>query len=160
MMRALLSSLTPPLMWVLCSSQPGQPPRAVASPSPQGEMNSSVSPVAANGSGNASLVVDFDNDSDPECTVITIEGQDQSDLLMSLTGAFVSCDVLVNSASISSDDGVVRDVFRVTTMDGRKVPGSEWATLREQILGLTSSSSRSGKPAIYGMVAAAGALRV
>lgn len=58
--------------------------------------------------GIPALDVSFDNDSDPECTVVTVEGKDRSDLLMSLTGAFASSDVVVVSASIQSDDGKVR----------------------------------------------------
>lgn len=101
------------------------------------------------------LEVIFDNESDKDCTMITIQGQDRSDLLMTITGALAACEVTVCSASITSDDGVVKDVFRVRTMDNRKVPEEQWETLKERIVALTSSSSRSGKPAIYGIVAAA-----
>jgi len=101
------------------------------------------------------LVVSFDNGADAECTVLTVEGKDRSDLLMSLTGALTASDVAVVSASIASDDGRVLDVFRCTTLDGLKVPESRWDALRGTILALTTASSRSGVPAIYGVVAAA-----
>lgn len=105
---------------------------------------------------DAYLAIDLSNDSDPDCTVITVEGKDQSNLLMTLTGAFISAGVRVLSASITTDrEGRVQDVFRVHTMEGKKVPQEHWDSLRSQILALTSSSSRSSQPAIYGVVAAA-----
>lgn len=68
------------------------------------------------------LLVEFDNDEDPDATVIRVSGQDKSDLLMALTGAFNSLDLRVCSASISStDDGAVMDVFHVTDMQDKKV---------------------------------------
>lgn len=106
------------------------------------------------------LVVSFDNDADPECTVLTVEGKDRSDLLMSLTGALTASDVAVVSASITSDDGRVLDVFRCTTLDGNKIPKDRWEGLRSTIMALTTTSSRSGMPAIYGVVAAAEAERL
>ncbi len=88
----------------------------------QAVMSSADALASSSGSSiEETLVIDFDNDADPECTVITIEGKDQSDLLMSLTGAFTTSGVVVNSASIQSDEGKVLDVFRVTTMEGDKV---------------------------------------
>ena len=63
----------------------------------------------------------FDNTSDDVCTVITVEGKDQAHLLMSLTGAFNTAGLSVVSASITSDEGRVLDVFRVQTAEGKKV---------------------------------------
>lgn len=90
-----------------------------------------------------------------ECTVITVEGKDQGQLLMSLTGAFSSAGVLVVSASIQSDDGRILDVFRVQTTDGKKLEETRFDDVRQRIIDLAASSSRSSKPAIYGIVAAA-----
>lgn len=67
------------------------------------------------------LLILFDNNTDAECTVVTVEGQDQAHLLMNLAGAFTTAGLVVVSASITSDDGRVLDVFRVQTMDGQKV---------------------------------------
>ncbi len=67
------------------------------------------------------LQIVFDNDSDAECTVVTVEGQDKAHLLVSLTGAFSAASVTVVSASITSDEGRVLDVFRVQTAEGKKV---------------------------------------
>ncbi|GLI71249.1 hypothetical protein VaNZ11_016372 [Volvox africanus] len=97
----------------------------------------------------------FDNSSDNECTVVTVEGKDKAHLLMSLTGAFSSCGLAVISASITSDDGRVLDVFRVQTADGKKVSEDQFALVKDHILSVTSSTSRSSMPAIYGIVAAA-----
>lgn len=61
------------------------------------------------------LNIEFDNQKDPDSTVITVSGQDQTDLLSQLTGAFNSLELIVASANIATtDDGQVLDVFRVT----------------------------------------------
>jgi alpha-amylase len=106
------------------------------------------------------LQIEFDNEVDEECTVIRVEGKDQSDLLMSLTGAFVASGIVVVSASIDSENGRIEDVFRVTTMDGAKLTEDLFEAVRKQILLTTSSSQRSSKPAIYGIVAAAEVMRL
>ena len=68
------------------------------------------------------MQVDFDNDSDPDATIITISGRDKADLLMALTGSFHALELRVVSANIlSRDDGRVLDNFRVTDLDDAKV---------------------------------------
>ena len=69
------------------------------------------------------LSIAFDNGADPEATVITVSGQDQTDLLSQITGAFNSLELVVTSANIATtDDGQALDVFRVTDgEDGHKV---------------------------------------
>lgn len=82
----------------------------------------SVSPISSTDTGGeGSLDILFDNSSDDECTVVTVEGKDKAHLLMTLTGGFSSAGLTVISASITSDDGRVLDVFRVQTADGKKV---------------------------------------
>lgn len=80
----------------------------------------SNSPLSSMDAGEG-LDIMFDNNSDAECTVVTVEGKDKAHLLMSLTGGFSSAGLTVISASITSDDGRVLDVFRVQTADGKKV---------------------------------------
>lgn len=48
------------------------------------------------------LKIGFDNYSDADCTVITMEGQDRSNLLIGLTSALASAGVEVRSASVKS----------------------------------------------------------
>jgi alpha-amylase len=72
------------------------------------------------------LQVVIDNDCDAECTVITVEGKDRPYLLMSLSGAFTAAGFTVMSASITSDDGRVLDVFRVQTESHGKVRVGLW----------------------------------
>lgn len=68
------------------------------------------------------LTIKFDNEADDESTVVTIQGQDQTDLLMSLTGAFNALDVVVHSARIDSQPGgEFRDVFHISTKSNEKV---------------------------------------
>ncbi|GFR49731.1 hypothetical protein Agub_g11888 [Astrephomene gubernaculifera] len=114
----------------------------------------SSSPDASKDAGEG-LNIFFDNNSDNECTVVTVEGKDNAHLLISLTGGFSSAGLIVISASITSDDGRVLDVFRVQTAEGTKVPESQFSHVREHILSVTATSSRSSMPAIYGIVAAA-----
>jgi alpha-amylase len=66
------------------------------------------------------LRINFDNASDKDITVVTIEGSDQTNLLVTLSGAFGSAGIDVLSASINSDEGRVTDVFKVQ-MEGKKV---------------------------------------
>ncbi|KAF5832549.1 hypothetical protein DUNSADRAFT_11543 [Dunaliella salina] len=71
------------------------------------------------------LHVRIDNDSDPECTVLTVEGKDQPHLLMTLSGALTTAGYLVVTADISNHDGRVFDVFHIQMEDGnQKIPES------------------------------------
>lgn len=79
--------------------------------------------LSIDASGEAVLQIVFDNESDPSCTVVTVEGKDKAHLLISLAGALSSAGLTVVSASIHSDDGRVLDVFHVQDMDGKKVRG-------------------------------------
>ncbi|KAF5840255.1 glycoside hydrolase superfamily [Dunaliella salina] len=103
----------------------------------------------------AMLKVHIDNQSDSENTVLTVEGKDQPHLLMTLSGALTTAGYMVVSADITSDNGLVLDVFRLRTEDNQKVPESSFRDLKTLILSLTRTSNRSGMPAIYGVVAAA-----
>ena len=88
--------------------------RAVAATVPQEASSSNLSTMP--------LTVEFDNEGDPDVTLISISGPDQSDLLMQLTGAFNSLQVLVKAASIvTTSDGRVSDVFKVTDKQDQKV---------------------------------------
>ncbi len=71
---------------------------------------------------SSSLVIDFDNKSDSEATVVTLTGPDQHNLLLRITGALNSLGLNVKSASISvGPDNTVFDVFRVVGSDNKKV---------------------------------------
>lgn len=102
------------------------------------------------------LLIEFYGDEDPDSTVIRVTGQDKSDLLMALTGGFNTLDLKVNSASISCNDaGQVMDVFHVTDASDKKIPESDYEGIRASLLASCSSTSRSSKPAIYGVAAKA-----
>jgi UTP:GlnB (protein PII) uridylyltransferase len=71
---------------------------------------------------SSGLVIDCDNSSEAEATVVTITGPDQHNLLLRITGALNSLNLNVVSASISSsNDGTVFDVFRITNSDDQQV---------------------------------------
>lgn len=74
----------------------------------------------------ASLRVKFDSASDDDCTVCTVTGQDEDScpLLVSLTAVFTTSGLRVMTASISSEEGQINDVFRLQTADGDKVCGA------------------------------------
>ena len=81
---------------------------------PQGAQGSNLSTMP--------LKVEFDNESDPEATVISISGPDQTDLLMQLTGAFNALELTVASANIrTSKHGEIKDIFRVVDANDQKV---------------------------------------
>ncbi len=57
-------------------------------------------------SDKESLRIDISNDTDPDCTVITVEGPDMGgNLLISVSGAFASLGVEVVKASINTIEG-------------------------------------------------------
>lgn len=124
--------------------------------------NSSAVPVPPANEQNAlNLTISFDNDADEEATILNVSGQDQSDLLMQLTGALSALELHVLAATIkTTDDGQVLDVFRVVDNKGIKVPESRFDSIKNQILSFAASSSRSGKPAIYGIAATAELQRI
>lgn len=107
------------------------------------------------------LCITLDNSADDEATVLSVSGQDQSGLLMQLTGALSALDLKVVAATVeTTGDGQVLDMFRVKDPSGSKVPQSQWRTIRDQILDFAAASSRSGKPAIYGIAATAELQRI
>lgn len=90
-------------------------------------LSSTAESLASLDPAGETLQVIIDNGIDEECTVITVEGKDQPHLLMTLSGAFTTAGFMVVSASITSDDGRVLDVFRVQTQDHKKVGrGGRW----------------------------------
>lgn len=84
---------------------------------------------------------------------MSIEGENQSDLLLSVTGAFSALDLTVLDAMIKTEEGRVMDVFRVTTGKGEQIGEDEWSSVRQHVLSACSNSNRSSKPAIYGVAA-------
>jgi len=68
------------------------------------------------------LKIDFDNNGDPNVTLVSISGPDQADLLMQLTGAFNSLQLIVVAAEIiTTPEGRVKDLFKVTDQQHQKV---------------------------------------
>ena len=87
------------------------------------------------------MKIEFDNKSDPDATVISISGPDQTDLLMQLTGAFNALELTVASANIRTDrHGGIYDQFRVMDADEKKVstraPSFERQPHARQLLGI------------------------
>lgn len=120
-----------------------------SSSSSSSENASSPSSKSASDSG---INIEFDNESDGTATVVTIEGKDQSGLLVSVTGAFSALDLTVLDAMIkTTDDGTVLDVFRVTSKSGTQLPETVWEGVREYVLTTCMTlSNKSSMPLIYG----------
>ncbi len=123
-----------------------------ATPAPpandKGKANgSAAAPVPPASEENAlNLTIAFDNDIDEEATILNISGQDQSDLLMQLTGALSALELHVLAATIkTTDDGQVLDVFRVVDNKGNKV-GLVWGgctcTLHEHCMVICPTGAR------------------
>ncbi|DBA79186.1 hypothetical protein WJX77_000073 [Trebouxia sp. C0004] len=107
------------------------------------------------------LKIDFDNKGDPGVTLVTISGPDQADLLMQLTGAFNSLQLIVVAAEIiTTPEGGVKDLFKVTDQQHQKIPEDDWASLSKQLLTLISATSRSSKPQIFGAAPAVEAKQI
>lgn len=98
------------------------------------------------------MVINFDNNDakDNHVTVIYISGPDSRDLLMQLTGAFNTLHLLVAGAEVVTDDGQIRDKFKVTDQQHQKIPEDAWDNLRRKLLSLVSGTSRSSQPQIFG----------
>lgn len=102
----------------------------------------------------APFEIEFDNSTDRDSTVIRLTGQTRSDLLHILTGAFSSQGLSITSAVIrSSRQGVVQDIFKVTTADGDKIKEDQFEAVKEGLLAACAASSQSSLPAIYGQAA-------
>ncbi|KAK9829872.1 hypothetical protein WJX72_008358 [[Myrmecia] bisecta] len=153
-LKRALASPPQPLSEVLDQTFQGVVQPSAGPDEPLESVLSSMADAAS--SAGFDLILDFNNDADPEATVITIQGQDQSDLLMTLTGAFNSLDLAVISATIrTTDEGQVLDVFKVVDANDQKIAPDQFDIIRAQVLALCATSSRSSKPAIYGVAAAA-----
>jgi hypothetical protein len=125
--------------------------RAAAPATAEGEQASTQS-----GDGTSQAWVEFSNDIDSQCTVITICGRNDTALLMQVTAVLTRTELAVGSANINSDtDGQVCDIFRVTDAAGKKLPEEDWPAIRQQLMAVLAGSSRSSKPTIFGRAAVA-----
>eukprot|EP01024_Parvocaulis_polyphysoides_P023642 TRINITY_DN21843_c0_g3_i3.p1 TRINITY_DN21843_c0_g3~~TRINITY_DN21843_c0_g3_i3.p1 ORF type:complete len:697 (+),score=155.82 TRINITY_DN21843_c0_g3_i3:52-2142(+) len=104
---------------------------------------------------SGSLEIEFVDDN-VDYTELRVTGPDEDqNLLLLITGALNSLDLTVVQAQINTDGetGVVKDVFFIVDKDGQKLDQERYDETREHILQLTAGSSRSRKPAIYGIAA-------
>lgn len=102
-------------------------------------MPQSEAATTADSTNDPALQIDFDNESDPVCTVVTVEGKDKAHLLITLAGALSSAGLTVVSASIHADDGRIMDVFHVKDAEGKKVgtlPVSSALPMKSCLLGV------------------------
>ena len=106
------------LIEMVCLLQAGRVAAVATAPSPSTNSSSSSN------LSTPPLVISFDNNDakDNHVTVITISGPDSRDLLMQLTGAFNSLNLLVAGAEVvTTNDGQIRDKFKVTDQQHQKV---------------------------------------
>ncbi|EFN55550.1 hypothetical protein CHLNCDRAFT_31136 [Chlorella variabilis] len=116
-----------------------------------------AAPEAAVEEEDQSVSVEFDNDSDPQCTVMQLFGRNDTEVLAQVTNVLTAVGVAVSSANINTGEGEgpVRDIFRVTDGEGKKLAPEAWPALKQQLLAALAGSMRSSKPSIFGMVAEA-----
>lgn len=103
------------------------------------------------------ITVEFENESDPQCTVMQLFGRNDTEVLAQITNVMMAMGISVSSANINtgSGEGPVRDVFRITDGKGKKLAPEAWPRLKQQLLVALGSSTRSSKPSIFGMAAEA-----
>ena len=98
------------------------------------------------------LNISFDHESDHEATLLSIEGPNRQNLLLSVTGVLSTLGMTVLDATISTDKNNVRDIFRIIDSDGAHLSEEKESLLRARLLS-TLKGSRSAVPAIYGVAA-------
>lgn len=79
--------------------------------------------VAANGDEEplAPVEVEVDNEADPAHTVLRIHAQDTQGFLFEFASALAVLQVNVDEVQVHTEGGLVRDTFRVTDAQGRKL---------------------------------------
>jgi Kef-type K+ transport system membrane component KefB len=85
------------------------------------------------------LTVQFDNDSLPWHTAVSLTGADQPGLLQAVSAAFVAAGMVVHTARIATTDGQVADRFAVTDHVGRKVTA-------ESVERMQAALDKGGRP--------------
>lgn len=98
------------------------------------------------------LTISFDHQSDEDATLLSIEGPNKQNLLLSVTGVLSTLGMTVLDATISTDKDNVRDIFRIIDSDGLHLSEEKESLLRARLLS-TLKGSRSAVPAIYGVAA-------
>eukprot|EP00955_Chlamydomonas_euryale_P102819 365445-Chlamydomonas_euryale.AAC.19 len=109
-----------PEPWVACGAQRASRPRRRGVAAKVTEIPAGALASIDASESTKEFRISFDNDTDPDYTTVSVEGTDQTNLLITLTGAFASAGLTVASANILSEDGRVCDVFKVLK-DGKKV---------------------------------------
>ncbi|MEW5305901.1 MAG: hypothetical protein WDW36_008413 [Sanguina aurantia] len=129
-----------------------------AAASTNGASSQPPSPTAhGRATGSSALIGNNDTTDGPATprASLRVKTRTPPPLLVSLTSVFTTSGLKVMTASISREEGLIHDVFRLQTLDGDKVPEQLLPEIESKIVALTSITSRSTKPAIYGIVAAA-----
>jgi UTP:GlnB (protein PII) uridylyltransferase len=85
------------------------------------------------------LDIQFDNDSLPWHTAVTVTGDDRPGLLHAVSTAFAAADMVVHTARIATTDGQANDRFAVTDRVGRKVT-------TDQVERMTAALAKGGRP--------------
>lgn len=90
--------------------------------------------------------------SDDEATLLSIEGPNIENLLLAVTGVLSTLGMKVLDATISTDEAFVRDIFRISDLDGLHLSQERESLLRARLVS-TLTGNRSVRPAIYGVAA-------
>ena len=85
------------------------------------------------------FTVEFDNESLPWHTAVTVTGTDRPGLLQAVSTAFATAEMVVHTARVATTDGQANDRFAVTDRIGRKVTA-------EQVERMTAALAKGGRP--------------
>merc|ERR1719313_2959944 len=107
--------------------------------------------LISNGTGNDVLEVRFDNETDPNCTVIYVQGSNRTNFLSRITGVFSKFNLEVVDATINTDiEDRNCDVFKIRRSDGSKLPIDNFSMVVESFQAACNTTAKSVLPAIYG----------
>jgi predicted amino acid-binding ACT domain protein len=81
------------------------------------------------------LIADFDNEALPWHTACDVTGTDQPGALLAVSVAFARAKVIVHTARIATDDGVIHDRFAISDRAGRKLAAPDMNRVRRALAG-------------------------
>ncbi len=83
----------------------------------------------------AGLIAEFDNEALPWHTVCDVIGPDQPGALLTISAAFARAKVIVHTARIATDDGIIHDRFTISDRVGRKLDAAAMERVQRSLAG-------------------------
>lgn len=89
--------------------------------------------------------VEFDNESDPSSTQITVDSANKQGCLLQVVQLLTDLDLVISKAHISSDGGWFVDVFHITDQNGAKLTDPKIMNYIQQHLGAEKPATSVGE---------------